>query len=60
MSGLWHHVICCSAALLQLPWDEPTVRARLASLIQADDAAIAVLPLMRKRIGGAKVVARCE
>ena len=54
------HVICSSAALLQLLWDEPTVRACLASLHQSDGAAVAIAPLMRKRIGRAQLVARCE
>jgi len=45
-------------ALLQLPWSRADVeRASVVSLIQSDGAAIAVAPLVRKRIGGAEVVA---
>jgi len=52
--------VVCSAALLQLPWHELTLSARLASLIQSDCAAIAIAPVMRKRIGRAQLVARPE
>src|SRR5271166_711224 len=53
-------VVCCAAAFRQLPWHEWALSARLASLIQLNTAAVAVAPLMRKRIGGAQVVARRE
>ena len=49
-----HHVVCCA------PWHEPTLSAQLGRLIQSDSAAVAVSPLMRKRIARAHFVAGRE
>ena len=60
VSAMVRHVICRAAALLRLSWHESTLSARLVSLNQPNGAAIAVTPLMCKRIGRVQLFARRE